>query len=328
METMQAIELIEPGGPGMLRLGSAERPVPGAGEVLIEVVAAGVNRPDCLQRKGAYPPPPGASEILGLEVAGTIVAVGDGVSDGEIGRKVMALISGGGYAGYATANVLHVLDVPGTLNMAQAAAFPETFFTVWHNVFQRGELKAGDVFLVHGGTSGIGTTAIQLAKAFGAKVIATAGSEEKRKFCEDLGADLAINYREDDFVEAARKFTDGRGVDLILDMVGGPYIDRNLDVAAVEGRLVQIAFLQGPKAEVDFRKLMQKRLNFTGSTLRARSVEFKEVLANELRDQVLPLVEAGKIKPVMDQVFALKDASLAHARMEQGDHIGKIVLEL
>lgn len=328
MGTMQAIEITEPGGPEMLHLGSAEKPQPGAGEVLIKVAAAGVNRPDCLQRKGAYPPPPGASEILGLEVAGTVVAVGEGVSDSEIGRKVMALISGGGYAEYATANVLHVLDVPGNLSMTEAAAIPETFFTVWHNVFQRGGLKAGEVFLVHGGTSGIGTTAIQLAKAFGATVIATAGSEEKRTFCEDLGADLAINYREDDFVEAARGFTDGRGVDLILDMVGGPYIDRNLDVAAVEGRLVQIAFLQGPKAEVDFRKLMQKRLNFTGSTLRARSVGFKEVLANELRDQVLHLIEAGKVKPVMDQVFPLKDANLAHARMEQGDHIGKIVLEL
>lgn len=328
MEMMRAIELTSPGGPENLVLGNAEKPTPNPGELLIKVRAAGVNRPDCLQRKGAYPPPPGVTEILGLEVAGEVEAVGEGVSADRIGERVMALLGGGGYAEYAVANAEHALPIPGDLSFEEAAAMPETFFTVWSNVFQRGNLKAGELFLVHGGTSGIGTTAIQLAKALGARVVASAGSDEKCAFCTSLGADLAINYRDVDFVEEVAKFSDGKGANLILDMVGGGYIDRNLQVAAVEGRLVQIAFLQGPKAEVDFRKLMQKRITFTGSTLRAREVSFKTAIANQLKEIVFPLIEVGKVRPVMDQVFDLADASKAHARMETNAHIGKIVLKV
>ena len=327
-ETMTAVEISEPGGPEVLKPVTLPLPRPGTGEVLIRVDHAGVNRPDCLQRAGAYPPPKGASPLPGLEISGTVVALGGGVEADMMGQAVMALTPGGGYAQYTVAPASNCLAVPAGFSMAKAAAIPETFFTVWHNVFQRGGLKEGEVFLVHGGSSGIGTTAIQLARAFGATVIATAGSEEKCGICRKLGADLAINYRETDFVQAARDFTDGRGTDLILDMVGGSYIERNYDASAEEGRIVQIAFLGGPKAEVNFAKLMIKRLMHTGSTLRPRSVEFKGRIARELEEQVLPMIEAGKVLPVMHSVFALEEAAKAHALMESGDLIGKIVLEV
>ena len=327
-ETMTAVEISEPGGPEVLKPVGLPLPTPGAGEVLIRVDHAGVNRPDCLQRAGAYPPPKGASPLPGLEVSGTVVALGSGVAADMMGQAVMALTPGGGYAQYTLAPASNCIGVPAGVSMAKAAAIPETFFTVWHNVFQRGGLKESEVFLVHGGSSGIGTTAIQLAKAFGAAVIATAGSEEKCATCRELGADLAINYRETDFVQAVREFTGGRGSDLILDMVGGSYIERNYDASAEDGRIVQIAFLGGPKAEVNFAKLMVKRLTHTGSTLRPRSVEFKAQVARELEAHVLPLIEAGKALPVMHSTFALEEAAKAHALMESGDLIGKIVLEV
>lgn len=327
-ETMTAVEISEPGGPEVLKPVTVPLPRPGKGEILIRVDHAGVNRPDCLQRAGAYPPPTGASPLPGLEVSGTVVAAGSGITPGIMGKAVMALTPGGGYAQYVVVHASNALPVPAGLSMAQAAAIPETFFTVWHNVFQRGGLKKGEVFLVHGGSSGIGTTAIQLAKAFGAVVIATAGSDEKCNLCRELGADLAINYREQDFVEAARHYTDGRGTDLIVDMVGGSYIERNYDASAEDGRIVQIAFLGGPKAEVNFAKLMVKRLTHTGSTLRPRSTEFKAQIARELEEQVLPLVEAGRVLPVMHSTFALEEAAKAHALMESGDLTGKIVLEV
>jgi len=323
---MQAIEIIEPGGPEVLR--ACERPVPepGPGEVLVRVAASGVNRPDCLQRSGGYPPPPGASDIPGLEISGEIIGIGENVDKGEIGKSVMALVAGGGYATHATVALANTLPIPAGFSMVEAAAIPETFFTVWHNVFQRGGLKSGEVFLVHGGSSGIGTTAIQLAKAFGATVIATAGSDEKCAACTALGADHVINYRREVFEERTREITEGKGVDVILDMVGGDYTGRNYKAAAVEGRIVQIAFLNGAKAETNFLPLMLKRLTHTGSTLRARSVAFKAALAGELLEKVWPLMEAGKIKPVIDSTFALQNAAAAHTRMEDGDHIGKIVL--
>ncbi|QMU60122.1 MAG: zinc-binding dehydrogenase [Boseongicola sp.] len=325
---MRAISAQVPGGPEVLAVAEHEVPRPGEGEVLIRVVAAGVNRPDCLQRKGVYPPPPGVTDILGLEVAGEIVALGDGVALDLLGLKVMALIAGGGYAEYAVAPIGSVIEVPEGMPSEVAAAFPETFFTVWHNVFQRAKLQSGETFMVHGGTSGIGTTAIQLAKAFGAKVIATAGSVAKCEACMRLGADTVVNYRESDFVEVVKEVTGGRGVDVTLDMVGGPYVSRNYKAAAVEGRIVQIAFLQGAKVEADISKLMIKRLTHTGSTLRARSEAFKAVIADELKEQVLPLISSGQIAPVMDSTFALEDAAKAHARMEEGAHIGKIVLTI
>lgn len=325
---MTAIEISTPGGPEVLKPATMDTPVPENGEVLIRVAYAGVNRPDCLQRAGAYPPPKGASPLPGLEVSGMIVAVGESVDSDVIGREVMALTPGGGYGEFVTVDVSNTLPVPYGLSMSEAAAIPETFFTVWHNVFQRGGLKAGEAFLVHGGTSGIGTTAIQLAKAFGAMVIATAGSDEKCKACLDLGADHAINYRNEDFVEAASGFTDGRGTDLILDMVGGSYIERNYDASAEDGRIVSIAFLGGPKAEVNFAKLMVKRLTHTGSTLRPRSIEFKAQIARELDAQVFPLIKSGKVKPVMHSEFALADSAKAHVLMESSDHIGKIVLKV
>lgn len=326
--SMKAVAIREPGGPDVLVTEERELPVPGPGEVLIANQWCGVNRPDCLQRAGAYPPPPGASDLPGLEVAGRIVAAGEGVDAGMIGWEVMALTPGGGYAEYSIAPANNTLPVPSGLSPAEAAAVPETHFTVWHNVFQRGRLQAGEVFLVHGGSSGIGTTAIQLAKAFGATVITTAGSEEKCELCRELGADLAINYREEDFVTRAREFTGGRGTDLILDMVGGSYIERNYDASAEEGRIVQIAFLGGPKAEVNFAKLMVKRLHHTGSTLRPRTVEFKAQIARELEEKVWPLFEAGRIRPVMHSRFALEDAAMAHALMESGELSGKIVLRV
>jgi len=324
--TMTAIGISTPGGPEVLKPETRDVPEPGSGQVLVKVAAAGVNRPDCLQRMGAYPPPPGAPDIPGLEIAGEIVALGDGIAREHLGTQVMALVPGGGYAEYCLAHFDNCLPVPAGMSMEKAAAIPETFFTVWHNVFQRGRLVQGETFMVHGGTSGIGTTAIQLARAFGANVIATAGSEEKCQACLDLGADLAINYREEDFVSKAREFTEGKGVDLILDMVGGSYVERNYDTAAEDGRIVQIAFLGGPKAEVNFAKLMTKRLTHTGSTLRPRPVAFKAQIARELAERVIPLLEAGSVGPVMDSSFPLTKADDAHARMEEGRHIGKIVL--
>lgn len=323
---MRAIEISEIGGPEVLRL--TERPIPiaGAGEILIKIAAAGVNRPDALQRAGAYAPPPDASDLPGLECAGEVVAIGNGVTRWSVGDKVCALLAGGGYAEFAITHEDHALPIPEGLSMIEAAALCETFFTVWTNVFERGHLKAGEVFLVHGGTSGIGTTAIQLARAMGARVFATAGSEEKCAKCLELGAELAINYRTQDFVVEVKQATDKRGVDLILDMVGGDYIARNIRALAIEGRLAMIAFLAGPKAEINFAQIMAKRLTVTGSTLRPRSVQDKAVIAEALRAQVWPLLDTGQIKPVMDSTFPLEQAADAHRRIESAGHIGKIVL--
>lgn len=325
-EKMTAVGISEPGGPEVLK--PVELPVPaiGAEDVLIRVAAAGVNRPDCLQRRGGYPPPPGAPDTPGLEIAGEIVAAGDRVPQGLVGTMAMALVAGGGYAEYCAAHHSNTLPIPEGLSTTEAGAVPETFFTVWHNVFQRGGLKEGELFLVHGGSSGIGTTAIQLANAFGAIVIATAGSPEKCEACRALGAAHAINYRQEDFVAAIDEITGGKGVNLILDMVGGNYVARNYQAASADGRIVQIALLEGARAEADFSKLMIKRLTHTGSTLRPRSVPFKAEIAAELQEKVWPLIVAGRVKPVMDSKFALADAAAAHARMEAGPHIGKIVL--
>lgn len=324
--TMTAIGIAAPGGPEVLVPETRPVPAPGPGEILVKVAAAGVNRPDVLQRQGGYPAPKGASDIPGLEIAGEIVAMGPGAGRHAIGDKVTGLVAGGGYAEYAVVHETNALPVPKGLSLVEAAAIPETFFTVWSNVFDRAGLRPGEVFMVHGGTSGIGTTAIQLAKAFGATVIATAGSPEKCKACRDLGADLAIDYRAQDFVQAAKDFTAGKGVDVILDMVGGDYIERNHEAAAVEGRIVQIAFLKGPKATVNFTRVMLKRLVHTGSTLRARDVPFKAAIAASLREKVWPLLESGAIKVVMDSTYPLVKASEAHARMETNAHVGKIVL--
>jgi putative PIG3 family NAD(P)H quinone oxidoreductase len=325
-ETMTAIGYEAPGGPEVLVPVTRPVPVPGPGEVLVRLAAAGVNRPDVLQRQGGYPPPKGASDIPGLEIAGTVVAQGAGADRFGLGAKVVGLVAGGGYAEYAVVHETNALPVPHGLDLVAAAGIPETFFTVWSNVFDRAGLKPGETFMVHGGTSGIGTTAIQLAKAFGATVIATAGSPAKCQVCRDLGADLAIDYREQDYVSAAKDFTGGRGVDVILDMVGGDYIDKNHEAAAVEGRIVQIAFLKGPKATVNFTRLMLKRLVHTGSTLRAREVPFKAAIATALQAKVWPLIEAGTVRVVMDSTFPLAEAAAAHARMETNAHIGKIVL--
>ena len=327
-QTMSAISISEPGGPHALKRSSMPVPEPGDSEVLIRVVAAGVNRPDVLQRQGAYPPPKGHSALPGLEVSGEIAALGGGVKRWRIGDNVCALVNGGGYAEFVTAPEGQTLPVPGSLTMTEAAALPETFFTVWHNVFQRGGLKKGETLLVHGGTSGIGTTAIQLAQQFGAYVITTAGSDEKCEACLKLGADRAINHRTKDFVAEVKEATGGKGADVILDMVGGSYISRNYDAAAVEGRIVQIAFLEGARTEADFRLLMMKRLTHTGSTLRARDTAFKSALASELERQVWPLLEVRDLAPVMDRIFPLQDAWRAHERMEEGSHIGKIVLDV
>ncbi len=323
---MQAITVTEPGGADKLELGSFPEPAPGPGQVLIRVAAAGVNRPDILQRQGLYPPPPGASEILGLEIAGTVVACAEGVEDFKPGDAVCALVTGGGYAELCVADASACLPLPGNLDMVQAAALPEALFTVWHNVFQRGSLKPGETFLVHGGASGIGTTAIQLAKAFGARVFATAGSPEKCRLCETLGAERGIDHTREDFVEVVRAATGGRGADVILDMVGGDYIDRNIRAAAEDGRIVQIAFLRGSRASADFMRLMLKRLTLTGSTLRARPAAFKAELARGLRRHVWPLIDAGKFAPVIDSTFPLAQARRAHERMESNLHMGKIVL--
>ncbi|MDB4111202.1 NAD(P)H-quinone oxidoreductase [Yoonia sp.] len=322
---MQAIEISKPGGPDMLQLTTCPMPHPANDQVVIKVAYAGVNRPDALQRAGLYNPPKGASDLPGLEASGEVVACGAGVSSLKVGDQVCALLPGGGYAEYVATPAAHCLPVPRGLSLQQAACLPETFFTVWSNVFMRGRLQAGQRFLVHGGSSGIGTTAIQLAKAFGARVFATAGSAEKCAACEDLGAEAAFNYREDDFVEKMQVLG---GADLILDMVGGPYIQRNLKSLADDGILVQIAFLQGPKVELNLVQLMTRRLTVTGSTLRPQSDFAKAQIAEALRAQVWPLISAGKIKPVMDQEFALADAAAAHARMESSAHIGKIVLKV
>jgi NADPH2:quinone reductase len=322
---MTAIGIKTPGGPEALVPEERPVPSPGEGEILVKVAAAGVNRPDVMQRKGLYPPPPGASDIPGLEIAGEVAALGAGVTRWKIGDRVMALVSGGGYAEYCVAHASHAMPVD-RLTMEEAAAVPETFLTVWHNVFQRGALQAGETLLVHGGTSGIGTTAIQLAKAFGARVIVTAGSDEKCEACRKLGADVAVNYKTQDFVTETKNATDGKGADVILDMIGGDYISRNYEAAAVEGRIVQIAFMASAKAEVNFMRLMLKRLHHTGSTLRSRSNADKAAIAKAVEENALPLVAAGKIKPVMYKSFPLKEAAQAHALMESSTHIGKIVL--
>jgi NADPH2:quinone reductase len=300
-------------------------PTPGDGEILVKVAAAGVNRPDVMQRMGLYPPPPGAPDIPGLEIAGEVIALGANVKRWKLGDRVMALVVGGGYAEYCLAHESHALPV-GKLSMAEAAAIPETFFTVWHNTFERGGLKSGETLLIHGGSSGIGTAAIQLAKAFGARVITTAGSPEKCDACRKLGADVAVNYKTEDFVAATKAATGDKGAEVIVDMVGGDYIARNYEAAAVEGRIVQIAFQGSPKATVDFRRLMLKRLHHTGSTLRARSVANKAAIARAVETNVLPLIAAGKVKPVIYKTFPLDAASAAHALMETSAHIGKIVL--
>lgn len=327
-ETMTAIAISAPGGPLVLKPESRPVPRPGPGEILIRVRAAGVNRPDVLQRQGAYPPPAGASDLPGLEVAGEVAAVGSEVGRWRVGDPVTALTPGGGYAGYVAVHETNALPVPAGLTFTEAAAIPETFFTVWHNVFQRGGLQAGETFLVHGGSSGIGTTAIQLAGAFGARVFTTAGSAEKCAACVKLGAGRAINYREEDFVRVVKDETGGSGVDVILDMVGGDYVSRNYAAAAEDGRIVQIATLGGAKAEADIARLMVKRLTHTGSTLRPRSVAFKAAIAAELERKVWPLLSERKIAPVMDMIFPLKEAWRAHERMEEGEHIGKIVLDV
>lgn len=325
-EMMTAIGFDAPGGPDVLKPQQRPVPQPGPGQVLVHVAVAGVNRPDVLQRMGGYAPPPGASDIPGLELAGRIVALGEGVSRYEVGDQICALVAGGGYAEYAVVHEDNALPIPSGLSLEEAGAIPETFFTVWTNVFQRGGLKKGESFMVHGGTSGIGTTAIQLAKAFGATVLATAGSDDKCAACRELGADYAINYRTEDFVAAAKAATGGRGVNLILDMVGGDYINRNYDAAAESGRIVQIAFLNGPKAEVNFSRLMLKRLTHTGSTLRPRTIAEKAAIARELEEKVWPLLTEGRCKPVIHARFPLAQAAEAHRLMESNAHIGKIVL--
>jgi NADPH2:quinone reductase len=324
--TMTAIAIRAPGGPEMLVPEQRPVPAPGPGEILVKVAAAGVNRPDVMQRLGLYPPPKGAPDIPGLEIAGTVAACGAGVTRWRVGDAVTALVVGGGYAQYCVAVEGHALPIPAGLSANEAAAIPETFFTVWHNVFERGGLKPGETLLVHGGSSGIGTTAIQLGRNFGARVITTAGSMEKCEVCRKLGADVAINYRTEDFVAATKQATDGKGADVILDMIGGDYVERNYEAAAVEGRIVQIAFQGSPKATVNFMRLMLKRLHHTGSTLRARANPDKTAIARAIEAKVWPLVAAGKVRPVIDSTFPLSEAARAHARMESSQHIGKIVL--
>ncbi|MDS4039685.1 MAG: NAD(P)H-quinone oxidoreductase [Candidatus Competibacter sp.] len=327
-ELMTAIEITEPGGPEKLAPTRRPVPQPAPGEVLIQVATAGVNRPDCLQRQGGYPPPPGASDIPGLEVAGTIAALGEGVTDWRIGDEVCALLTGGGYAEYCTAPAPQCLPIPGGLNLQQAAALPETFFTVWSNVFDRARLQPGETLLIHGGTSGIGTTAIQLAKALGSRVFATVGGADKVRACLDLGAERVINYREEDFVQVIKEITRNRGVDVILDMVGGDYVQRNLSALAVEGRLVFIAFLRGAKVELNLAPVMMKRLTITGSTLRARPVEHKAPIAAALLRTVWPLLASGAIRPMIDRVFPLNEAAAAHVLMESNRHVGKLLLQV
>ena len=324
-ETMRAVVAPRPGGPEALRIEMRPRPDPAEGEILVRVEAAGVNRPDVHQRQGNYPPPSGVTDVLGLEIAGEVVALGPNARAHRLGARVTALVPGGGYADYCVAHETNALPIPAGLTAIQAAAIPEAYFTVWTNVFSRGGLKAGETLLVHGGTSGIGTTAIALAKAFGARVLATAGSDEKAARCERFGADLGVNYRKHDFVALALQATAGRGADVILDMVGGDYVERNYAAAALDGRIVQIAFLKGQKATVDLRLIMAKRLIHTGSTLRPRSPPEKALIAEALRAKVWPLLEAGRLRPVIDSVFPLAEASKAHERIESAEHVGKIV---
>lgn len=325
---MTVIGISKPGGPEVLLPETRAVPTPGPNEILIRVVAAGVNRPDVAQRSGSYPPPPGASDLPGLEVAGEVVALGAGSHKHKLGDKVMSLVAGGGYAQYCIAQDAQAMAVPSSLSMLEAGATPETLMTVWHNVFERGALKPGETILIHGGSSGIGTMAIQLAKAFGSKVIVTVGSKEKADACLKLGADHAINYKTEDFVAAARAMTSGTGPDVILDMVGGDYVERNYDAAAIDGRIVQIALLGGPKATVNFAKLMVKRLHHTGSTLRPRSNADKAAMVSAIEAKVMPLLREGRVKPLMDSTFPLEKAADAHRRMETSEHIGKIVLAL
>ncbi len=323
---MTVIGISKPGGPEVLLPETRSVPQPGRDEILIKVAAAGVNRPDVAQRSGSYPPPPGASDLPGLEVAGTVVALGDGASKHKIGDKVMSLVAGGGYAPYVIAPDAQAMAIPTALSMIEAGATPETLMTVWHNVFERGALKPGETLLVHGGSSGIGTMAIQLAKALGSRVIVTVGSQEKADACLRLGADRAINYKTEDFVAEVKSFTGGHGVEVVLDMVAGDYIERNYDAAAVEGRIVQIAVLGGAKATVNFAKLMMKRLHHTGSTLRPRSAADKAAMVEAIEAKVLPLFRDGRVKPLIDSTFPLQKAADAHRRMETSEHIGKIVL--
>ena len=327
-KTMIFIRTERFGPPEVLLPAEMDVPAPGKGEVLIKVAAAGVNRPDVIQRTGHYPPPPGASDVLGLEVAGVVVGTGEGVTEPALGEQVCALVISGGYAEYCVAPAALCLPVPAPLSLIEAAGLPETCFTVWTNVFERGRLQAGESFLVHGGTSGIGTTAIPLAKALGARVFATAGSAEKCQVCRDLGAEIAINHRSEDFVAVVKAATGRRGVDVILDMVGGDYIQRNISALAPDGRLVQIAFLESPKVELNFAQVMLRRLTITGSTLRPQSVLAKAQIADALEAEVWPLLASGRLAPVMDSEFALQDAAAAHARMESSGHIGKIVLKV
>jgi NADPH:quinone reductase len=323
---MTVIGISKPGGPEVLVPETRNVPAPGPDEILVKVAAAGVNRPDVAQRSGSYPPPPGASDLPGLEIAGEVVAVGSNAKKHKIGDKVMSLVAGGGYAQYCIAQDAQAITVPSTLSMTDAGAVAETLMTVWHNVFERGGLKAGETLLIHGGSSGIGTMAIQLAKAFGAKVIVTVGSKEKADACVKLGADHAINYKTQDFVAEVKAATGGKGVEVILDMVGGDYVDRNYDAAAVDGRIVQIALLGGGKATINVGKLMVKRLNHTGSTLRPRSNADKAAMVAAIEAKVMPLFREGRIKPLMDSSFPLEKAADAHRRMETSEHIGKIVL--
>jgi putative PIG3 family NAD(P)H quinone oxidoreductase len=323
---MTVIGISKPGGPEVLVAETRAVPKPGPGEILIKVAAAGVNRPDISQRAGHYPPPPGASDLPGLEVAGEVVALGEGARKHKLGDRVMSLVAGGGYAQYTIAQDAQAMAVPPALTIQEAGAIPETLMTVWHNVFERGALKPGETLLIHGGSSGIGTMAIQLAKAFGAKVIVTVGSKDKADACVKLGADRAINYKTEDFVAEVKAETSGAGANVILDMVGGDYIERNYDAAAIDGRIVQIAFLGAPKATVNFTKLMVKRLTHTGSTLRPRSNTDKAAMVAAIEAKVMPLLREGRVKPVMDSTFPFKKAADAHRRMETSGHIGKIVL--
>ena len=325
---MRVVEIPAPGGPEVLTPASREVPKPGHNRVLIKVTAAGVNRPDCLQRAGLYAPPPTASDLPGLECSGVVAAKGPGVTRWDVGDRVCALLPGGGYAEYATTHQDHALPIPEDMGMVEAAALCETFFTVWSNVFSRGRLRAGESFLVHGGTSGIGTTAIQLARVSGARVFATAGSQEKCERCKELGAHVAINYRKEDFVRRLADETGGQGIDVVLDMVGGDYIPKNIAVLAEDGRLVQIAFLRGPKVELNFARIMTRRLTVTGSTLRPQTDLAKARIADDLRENVWPLLNSGRVAPVLDKTFDLSAAADAHRYMESSRHIGKIVLEV
>lgn len=327
-DKMTVIAMTAPGDPDVLQPQTRDLPKPSDTQILVRVRAAGVNRPDVMQRQGKYPPPPGAPDYPGLEIAGEVAALGAKASRWNVGDKVCALVPGGGYAEYALVDETNALPVPKGFSFTEAAALPETFFTVWHNVFERGRLQTGETMLIHGGSSGIGTTAIMLAKAFGAKAIATAGSKEKCDACVTLGADFAIDYKTQDFVALTKEHTGGKGADLIVDMVGGDYVERNLDAAAVEGRIVQIATQKGFKVEMNLLKIMSKRLTFTGSTLRPRPVADKAAIADALRTKVWPLLDQGKIKPVIDSTFPLAEANKAHARMESSGHVGKIVLTI